>query len=64
MAGSGNGRSCWAGAGARPGVMLNALLHAYDAHPPAFFHPDNVSAILLRVPGPPQPLDETVLPGA
>jgi serine/threonine protein phosphatase PrpC len=52
-------------AGVAPaGVMLNALLDAYDAHPAAFFHPDNVSAILLRVPGPPQPLDETVLPGA
>jgi hypothetical protein len=35
----------------RPAVLLNALLDAYDAHPPRFFHPDNVSAILLRMPG-------------
>lgn len=44
-------------------VMLGALLQAYDAHPAAFFHPDNVSAILLRVPGG-ATSDETALPGA
>lgn len=52
-------------AGAR--LMLGALLEAYEAHPAAFFHPDNVTAILLRVPALPAsaaPADETVLPGA
>jgi serine/threonine protein phosphatase PrpC len=47
--------------------MLAALLRAYDAHPPAFFYPDNVTAILLRTPGTspaPGARDETVLPGA
>jgi serine/threonine protein phosphatase PrpC len=42
-------------------TMLHALLAAYDAHPPAFFYPDNVSAILVRVPG--AAPDETALPG-
>jgi serine/threonine protein phosphatase PrpC len=41
-------------------TMLQALLAAYDAHPAAFFYPDNVSAILIRVPGGVR--DETVLP--
>ena len=36
--------------GAPAATMLGALLDAYDAHPAAFFHPDNVSAILLRAP--------------
>jgi serine/threonine protein phosphatase PrpC len=44
-------------------AMLGALLDAYDAHPAAFFHPDNVSAVLLRVP-PADGHDETALPGA
>jgi PPM family protein phosphatase len=43
-------------------TMLRALLTAYDAHPAAFFYPDNVSAILIRVPGPAR--EETALPGA
>lgn len=43
-------------------TMLHALLAAYDAHPAAFFYPDNVSAILVRVPG--RPGDETALPGS
>ena len=42
-------------------TMLHALLAAYDAHPAAFFYPDNVSAILIRVPGAAR--DETALPG-
>jgi serine/threonine protein phosphatase PrpC len=42
-------------------TMLGALLTAYEAHPAAFFYPDNVSAILLRVPGD-GACDETVLP--
>jgi serine/threonine protein phosphatase PrpC len=42
-------------------TMLHALLAAYDAHPAAFFYPDNVSAILVRVPGAAR--DETALPG-
>jgi serine/threonine protein phosphatase PrpC len=42
-------------------TMLHALLAAYDAHPAAFFYPDNVSAILVRVPG--SARDETALPG-
>jgi serine/threonine protein phosphatase PrpC len=42
-------------------TMLGALLAAYQAHPAAFFYPDNVSAILLRTPeGPAR--DETALP--
>jgi hypothetical protein len=45
-------------------TMLHALLDAYDAHPAAFFYPDNVSAILLRVPAAGRPRDETALPGA
>jgi serine/threonine protein phosphatase PrpC len=44
-------------------AMLGALLAAYDAHPAAFFYPDNVSAILLRPPEP-DARDETALPGA
>jgi serine/threonine protein phosphatase PrpC len=47
-------------------AMLAALLDAYAAHPPAFFYPDNVSAILIRVPDPgaarTAALDETALP--
>lgn len=56
-----------AGGAADAGRMLGALLDAYEAHPAAFFHPDNVSAVLLRVPEAsaiPAPPDETVLPGA
>jgi serine/threonine protein phosphatase PrpC len=45
-------------------AMLHALMDAYDAHPAAFFYPDNVSAILLRVPGAGRARDETALPGA
>jgi len=45
-------------------TMLGALIGAYDAHPSAFFYPDNVSAILLRVPGAGRAPDETALPGA
>jgi len=44
-------------------AMLARLLDAYDAHPAAFFYPDNVSAVLLRVPLT-SGLDETALPGA
>jgi serine/threonine protein phosphatase PrpC len=44
-------------------AMLAALLRAYEAHPPVFFHPDNVTAILLRTPGA-GARDETALPGA
>ena len=44
-------------------AMLNGLLDAYDAHPAAFFFPDNVSAVLLRVPAANE-RDETALPGA
>jgi serine/threonine protein phosphatase PrpC len=51
------------GGGADAATMLRTLLAAYDAHPAAFFYPDNVSAILLRVPGG-GPRDETALPGA
>jgi PPM family protein phosphatase len=43
--------------------LLASLLDAYDAHPAAFFHPDNVSAILLRAPAT-HGQDETALPGA
>ncbi|KGF81971.1 protein phosphatase [Massilia sp. JS1662] len=43
-------------------TMLRALLAAYEAHPAAFFYPDNVTAILIRVPGAAR--DETALPGA
>jgi serine/threonine protein phosphatase PrpC len=43
-------------------TMLHALMDAYDAHPAAFFYPDNVSAILLRVPGAGRARDETALP--
>jgi serine/threonine protein phosphatase PrpC len=43
-------------------TMLHALLAAYDAHPAAFFFPDNVSAILVRVPGGVHVEDETALP--
>jgi serine/threonine protein phosphatase PrpC len=53
------------GGGADAATMLGALLDAYDAHPAAFFHPDNVSIILLRVPdhaAGADPRDETVLP--
>jgi serine/threonine protein phosphatase PrpC len=42
-------------------TMLRALLTAYDAHPAAFFYPDNVSAILLRTPDG-EARDETALP--
>jgi serine/threonine protein phosphatase PrpC len=45
------------------GALLEALLAAYEAHPAAFFHPDNVSAVLLRVPET-DGRDETALPGA
>jgi serine/threonine protein phosphatase PrpC len=48
----------------RAAAMLHALMDAYDAHPAAFFYPDNVSAILLRVPGAGRPRDETALPDA
>ena len=41
--------------------MLGALLTAYETHPAAFFHPDNVSAILLRTPDG-GARDETALP--
>ena len=44
-------------------AMLAALLRAYEAHPPVFFHPDNVTAILLRTPAGPA-REETALPGA
>jgi serine/threonine protein phosphatase PrpC len=44
-------------------AMLTALLRAYEAHPPVFFHPDNVTAILLRTPSGAAG-DETALPGA
>ena len=44
-------------------TMLQALQAAYDAHPAAFFVPDNVSAILVRVPGAMHVDDETALPG-
>jgi hypothetical protein len=43
--------------------MLAALLRAYEAHPPVFFYPDNVTAILLRARDG-GARDETVLPGA
>ncbi|SDD13381.1 Serine/threonine protein phosphatase PrpC [Massilia sp. PDC64] len=42
-------------------TLLRALLAAYEAHPAAFFYPDNVSAILIHVPGTGR--DETALPG-
>lgn len=45
-------------------TMLQALLAAYEAHPAAFFYPDNVSAILLRVPDDGSHGDETALPSA
>jgi serine/threonine protein phosphatase PrpC len=47
-------------------ALLQALFDAYEAHPAAFFYPDNVSAILLRVPAAaaPDARDETALPGA
>jgi serine/threonine protein phosphatase PrpC len=44
-------------------TMLAALLEAYDAHPSAFFYPDNVSAILVRVPAAGDDRESTVLPG-
>ena len=53
------------GGGAGAATMLGALLDAYEAHPAAFFHPDNVTAILLRVPDDTpatEARDETVLP--
>jgi serine/threonine protein phosphatase PrpC len=37
-------------AGRDAAAMLAALLDAYDAHPSTFYYPDNVSAILVRVP--------------
>jgi serine/threonine protein phosphatase PrpC len=43
-------------------AMLTRLLDAYDAHPAAFFYPDNVSAVLLRVPAA-HGHDATALPG-
>jgi serine/threonine protein phosphatase PrpC len=49
--------------GAGAAAMLSNLIGAYQAHPAAFFFPDNVSAILLRVPGD-AGRDETALPGA
>jgi serine/threonine protein phosphatase PrpC len=49
-------------------AMLGTLLRAYEAHPPVFFYPDNVTAILLHGSGAMAPggtaRDETVLPGA
>lgn len=45
-------------------TMLGALLTAYEAHPAAFFYPDNVTAILLRVPDDGRHPDETALPSA
>jgi serine/threonine protein phosphatase PrpC len=48
---------------ANAATMLHALVDAYDAHPAAFFYPDNVSAILLRVPDGHHAHDETALPG-
>jgi len=47
--------------GAPAATMLGALLDAYDAHPAAFFYPDNVSAILLRTPDG-DAREETALP--
>jgi serine/threonine protein phosphatase PrpC len=44
-------------------TMLHALLAAYEAHPAAFFYPDNVTAILVRVPARVRGHDETALPG-
>jgi len=52
-----------AGEGRGAAATLAALLDAYDAHPAAFFYPDNVSAVLLRV-APADGHDETALPGA
>jgi serine/threonine protein phosphatase PrpC len=51
------------GGGLHSAAMLAALLRAYEAHPPVFFHPDNVTAILLRTPGG-VAREETALPGA
>jgi serine/threonine protein phosphatase PrpC len=55
------------GGDASAATMLGALFDAYDAHPAAFFYPDNVSAILLRVPDGHVPeaggREETALPG-
>lgn len=42
--------------------LLGNLLDAYDAHPESFFYPDNVSAILVRVPSLPGGAEETALP--
>jgi len=44
-------------------TQLGNLLEAYDAHPETFFYPDNVSAILIKVPPATRP-DETALPAA
>jgi serine/threonine protein phosphatase PrpC len=44
--------------------MLGDLLDAYDANPDTFFFPDNVSAVLLRVPPSPGGREETALPTA
>jgi serine/threonine protein phosphatase PrpC len=44
------------------GTVLGAMLTAYEAHPAAFFYPDNVSAILLQVPDDGVRPDETALP--
>lgn len=44
-------------------TMLGALLDAYEAHPAAFFYPDNVSAILVRT-ADGSARDETALPAA
>jgi serine/threonine protein phosphatase PrpC len=55
------------GGAADAATMLAALLAAYEAHPGAFFHPDNITAVLIRVPAAATDtpaLDETVLPGA
>jgi serine/threonine protein phosphatase PrpC len=49
------------GGGTGAATMLGALLDAYDAHPAAFFYPDNVSAILVRTPDD-GARDETALP--
>jgi serine/threonine protein phosphatase PrpC len=50
------------GGGLDAAAMLEAMLRAYEAHPPVFFHPDNVTAILLRCPGG-AVREETALPG-
>ncbi|WP_229217436.1 PP2C family protein-serine/threonine phosphatase [Massilia forsythiae] len=51
------------GGRAKAATMLAALFGAYDAHPAAFFYPDNVTAILLRTPDG-AGREETALPDA